>query len=71
MILVPDEDGEGYLRGFIGSTFALQIVSMLHLFIKQCTIDIFFLDWERPAVSREAPVQSGAQQKLRKPPQVP
>ena len=68
MVMIPDEDGESFLRAFIGSTFALQFLSVVHMFIEQCSVDIFFLDWERPRSSSK--VMSREERQIRKPNQV-
>ena len=68
MVMVPDEGGESFLRAFIGSIFALQFLSVVHLFIEQCSVDLFFLDWERPRSSSKA--MSREERQIRKPNQV-
>ena len=51
MVMVPDDGGEIFLRAFIGSTFALQFFSVVHILVEQCSVDVFFMDWERPRSS--------------------
>lgn len=34
--------------GLFGSAFALKCLQVAHMVATQCTIDIFFIDWEKP-----------------------
>ncbi len=36
------------MRGFIFLLFFLQVVHFVYMMWHQCTVDIFFMDWERP-----------------------
>ncbi|XP_071959676.1 meckelin-like [Antedon mediterranea] len=47
-ILLPTPDQEALFSIFIGGAFFLKLMDLIHLVIAQCTIDIFFIDWERP-----------------------
>ncbi len=45
---MPNADQEKYFVAFLAAGFSLKFLQLLHLVICQCTIDIFFIDWERP-----------------------
>lgn len=34
--------------GLFGSAFALKFLQVAHMVASQCTVDIFFIDWEKP-----------------------
>ena len=68
MVMVPDEGGESFLSAFIGSTFVVQFLSIVHMVVEQCSVDLFFLDWERPRSSAKA--MSREERQIRKPIQV-
>ena len=55
---LPDEDDEHVFKVLISLAFGLKFISIIHLIIKQTSIDIFFIDWER-----EKPVAEGDQGK--------
>ena len=48
MLLIPTLDGDYFIRSFLGSAFALKAIHIVYLIIAQCTVDLFFVDWERP-----------------------
>ena len=47
MYLVPSNEGEYILRAYMGTAFALICVDIIHILGVQCTVDIFFVDWEQ------------------------
>ena len=55
MFLVPAADGDYYVRAFLGASFALKTMQLIHLIVSQVTIDMFFLDWERPPTTPGRP----------------
>ena len=55
---LPDADDEHVFKVLISLAFSLKFISIIHLIIKQTSIDIFFIDWER-----EKPVAEGDQGK--------
>lgn len=64
--LVPHtEEQERSFVIYISIAFALKILDLLHLFIVQCTIDIFFIDWEKP---RTRNLQNGDAEKPKEEP---
>ena len=47
-LIVPSRSDEVQFIALLSVGFILKIVHLLHLFICQVTVDIFFVDWERP-----------------------
>ncbi|XP_064640211.1 meckelin-like isoform X2 [Lineus longissimus] len=47
-LFVPTRDQEVSFEVYLSVAFGLKCLEMMHLFACQCTIDIFFIDWERP-----------------------
>ncbi|KAB1257849.1 Meckelin [Camelus dromedarius] len=47
-VLLPVPAQEERFVTFVGCAFALKALQFLHKLISQITIDIFFIDWERP-----------------------
>uniref|UniRef100_A0A452SER0 Transmembrane protein 67 n=1 Tax=Ursus americanus TaxID=9643 RepID=A0A452SER0_URSAM len=47
-VLLPVPAQEERLVTYVGCAFALKALQFLHKLISQITIDIFFIDWERP-----------------------
>ncbi|KAF7246323.1 Meckelin, partial [Varanus komodoensis] len=47
-VLLPLPRQEDYFVSYVGCAFALKALEFLHLLVSQLTIDIFFIDWERP-----------------------
>ena len=47
-LLVPTRDQETQFIVFLAVGFVLKSIQMLHMIICQVTVDIFFIDWERP-----------------------
>ena len=45
--VVPDEEADFYIKAYIGSAFALKFIDLVQLIFTQCSVDIFFVDWER------------------------
>ncbi|GFT73874.1 hypothetical protein NPIL_460851 [Nephila pilipes] len=48
--ILPTQEQEDFLSVYIGIAFALKAVHLIHLLFVQCSIDIFYIDWERPRV---------------------
>ncbi|XP_073085930.1 meckelin isoform X3 [Manis javanica] len=65
-VLLPGPAQEERLVTYVGCAFALKALQFMHKLISQITIDIFFIDWERPkrsvikAVEGEGSVRSAA-----------
>ncbi|XP_053251610.1 meckelin isoform X2 [Podarcis raffonei] len=47
-VLLPLPSQEDNFVSYIGCAFALKALQFLHLLVSQLTVDIFFIDWERP-----------------------
>ncbi|XP_067004734.2 meckelin [Anabrus simplex] len=47
-VLLPTSKDEALIRTYVITAFVLKIVEMIHLVWRQISIDIFFIDWERP-----------------------
>ncbi|XP_075245518.1 meckelin-like isoform X2 [Convolutriloba macropyga] len=50
-ILLPSPTDRGDIRPFIGyflTGILAKVIEILHLIYSQCSVDIFFIDWERP-----------------------
>lgn len=47
-VLLPDSTQQRLVRDLLISAFALKIVDILKLLWRQSSVDIFFIDWERP-----------------------
>ncbi|GFS38579.1 hypothetical protein TNIN_398981 [Trichonephila inaurata madagascariensis] len=48
--VLPTQVQEDFLSVYIGIAFALKAVHLIHILFVQCSIDIFYIDWERPRV---------------------
>ncbi|XP_068942742.1 meckelin [Petaurus breviceps papuanus] len=65
-VLLPTSDQEENFVTYVGCAFALKTLQFLHKLVSQVTIDIFFIDWERPrgkilkAVEGEGNLQNAA-----------
>ncbi|XP_036193598.1 meckelin isoform X2 [Myotis myotis] len=65
-VFLPTPTQEERFVTFVGCAFALKALQFLHKLVSQVTIDIFFIDWERPkgkvlkAVEGEGGVRSAA-----------
>lgn len=46
-VFLPTAAQENIFTIYISIAFALKLLDITHIFISQCTIDIFFVDWER------------------------
>ncbi|CAL1292605.1 unnamed protein product [Larinioides sclopetarius] len=46
--ILPSPEAEHFLTVYIGIAFALKAIQLIHLLFVQCSIDIFYIDWERP-----------------------
>lgn len=47
-LLHPDGGNIEDWLGLAAAAFALRCLSLIHMIVMQCTVDIFFMDWERP-----------------------
>ncbi|XP_048364150.1 meckelin [Sphaerodactylus townsendi] len=47
-VLLPLPTQEDDFVSYVGCGFTLKVVQFLHMLVTQLTIDIFFIDWERP-----------------------
>ncbi|XP_005879373.1 PREDICTED: meckelin [Myotis brandtii] len=47
-VFLPTPTQEERFGTFVGCAFALKALQFLHKLVSQVTIDIFFIDWERP-----------------------
>uniref|UniRef100_A0A8C6X577 Transmembrane protein 67 n=1 Tax=Naja naja TaxID=35670 RepID=A0A8C6X577_NAJNA len=47
-VLLPQPSQEDKFISYVGCAFVLKALHFLHLLASQLTIDIFFIDWERP-----------------------
>jgi meckelin len=45
--VVPDKETDFFIKAYIGSAFVLKFIELVQLIYTQCTVDIFFIDWER------------------------
>ncbi|NWQ74411.1 MKS3 protein, partial [Columbina picui] len=65
-VLLPLPSQEEYFVTYIACAFSLKALQFLQLLVSQLTIDIFFIDWERPkgkilkAVEGEGVIKSAA-----------
>lgn len=61
--------------GFFYAAFGLKWIDLIHLIASQCTVDVFFIDWERNKLRSAAeqqqqappPAGEGEQQPLQQP----
>ncbi|KAK6624732.1 hypothetical protein RUM44_011592 [Polyplax serrata] len=58
-VLLPREDQETVIKLYIIFAFLLKIVEIARLIYNQITIDIFFIDWERPRARNLIPRTTG------------
>ena len=47
-VMLPDPDQEVLIQSYVISVFALKVVDVAHLLVRQMAVDIFLVDWERP-----------------------
>uniref|UniRef100_UPI00398F5FE8 meckelin isoform X4 n=1 Tax=Pristiophorus japonicus TaxID=55135 RepID=UPI00398F5FE8 len=47
-VVLPTPSQESYFISCVASAFALKLLQLLHKLAHQLTVDIFFIDWERP-----------------------
>ena len=47
-LIVPEDDQNVPFTSYLASAFALKFLQLLHMLVSQVTVDVFFLDWERP-----------------------
>jgi meckelin len=47
-LVLPTTVQQGSFTALIGIAFALKTLDILHLIIRQGSIDIFLMDWEKP-----------------------
>ncbi|XP_059196221.1 meckelin [Centropristis striata] len=62
-VLLPLPAQEEQFVTYIGCAFALKSVQFLHKLILQVSIDIFFIDWERPRTKAVRTVQAAGEPK--------
>ena len=46
-LVYPQLSIDGIISGFFYAAFGLKWVDLIHLIASQCTVDLFFIDWER------------------------
>nr|VZI25749.1 unnamed protein product [Spirometra erinaceieuropaei] len=52
MLTLPSDDT--FLLSYLASATVLKFIDLVHIFAMQCTVDIYFIDWERPTQSTAA-----------------
>ncbi|XP_044214199.1 meckelin [Thunnus albacares] len=57
-VLLPLPDQEEQFVTYIGCAFALKAVQFLHKLFLQLSVDVFFIDWERPRSKASRTVQA-------------
>uniref|UniRef100_A0A8C2WWV0 Transmembrane protein 67 n=1 Tax=Cyclopterus lumpus TaxID=8103 RepID=A0A8C2WWV0_CYCLU len=62
-VLLPLPAQEEQFVTYIGCAFALKAVQFLHKLITQVSIDVFFIDWERPRSKTSRTVQAAGEPK--------
>ncbi|TNN75672.1 Meckelin [Liparis tanakae] len=62
-VLLPLPAQEEQFVTYIGCAFALKAVQFLHKLILQVSIDVFFIDWERPRSKTSRTVQAAGEPK--------
>ncbi|XP_030248450.1 meckelin isoform X3 [Sparus aurata] len=62
-VLLPLPAQEEQFVTYIGCAFALKAVQFLHKLILQVSVDIFFIDWERPRSKTSRTVQATGESK--------
>ncbi|XP_051262375.1 meckelin isoform X2 [Dicentrarchus labrax] len=62
-VLLPLPAQEEQFVTYIGCAFALKAIQFLHKLILQVSVDIFFIDWERPRSKASRPVQATGEPK--------
>ncbi|XP_068591688.1 meckelin [Cebidichthys violaceus] len=62
-VLLPMPAQEERFVTYIGCAFALKAVQFLHKLILQVSIDVFFIDWERPRSKTSRTVQAAGEPK--------
>ncbi|XP_050986760.1 meckelin isoform X1 [Labeo rohita] len=62
-VLLPLPAQEERFIVYVGCAFALKIVQFLHKLFVQLTVDIFFIDWERPRGKASKHVEGSAETK--------
>uniref|UniRef100_A0A3Q3W6K8 Uncharacterized protein n=1 Tax=Mola mola TaxID=94237 RepID=A0A3Q3W6K8_MOLML len=58
-VLLPLPGQEEHFVTYIGCAFALKAVQFLHKLILQVSVDVFFIDWERPRSKGSRTVPTG------------
>ena len=46
-LVYPQLSIDGIISGFFYAAFCLKWIDLIHLLASQCTVDLFFIDWER------------------------
>ncbi|XP_037640289.1 meckelin isoform X2 [Sebastes umbrosus] len=59
-VLLPLPAQEEQFVTYIGCAFALKAIQFLHKLVLQVSVDVFFIDWERPRSKASRPVQVSA-----------
>ncbi|XP_061918864.1 meckelin-like isoform X2 [Entelurus aequoreus] len=62
-VMFPLPDQEEHLVKYIICAFALKAVQFLHKLSIQLSVDVFFLDWERPRTTAKKTVSANGEQK--------
>ncbi|KAM9851613.1 meckelin [Aulostomus maculatus] len=62
-VLLPLPGQEEQFVSYIGCAFALKAVQFLHKLVQQLTVDVFFIDWERPRAKASSTVKATGEQK--------
>lgn len=58
--MYPQLSIDGIISGFFYAAFGLKWIDLIHLIASQCTIDIFFIDWERNRLRSAADLPAAA-----------
>ncbi|XP_068613254.1 meckelin [Brachionichthys hirsutus] len=62
-VMLPLPSQEDQFVTYIGCAFALKAIQFLHKLVLQVSVDIFFIDWERPRSSGRRTVPATAESK--------
>ncbi len=57
LFLVPTHDADSYLTTYMAVAFALKIIQIIHVIGVQCSVDLFFLDWEKSHTDPDSATQ--------------
>ncbi len=57
-IALPDEWDEQLFKILLAIAFVFKLISIIHMIVRQTSVDLFFIDWER-----EKPIAEGDQGK--------